>query len=407
MSQGHINGICVRHQRMLEAQNYNRLEETWATWRAEWERNHPVIVPPPDAAQPPPPPPDICTATKGNRQKCTKLAKIGGLCSIHHNVAVRRLEDNLVRPIIRQLHARFRLGDTPAAMTVYVNGVLPGLPERCQRELRQRLQLLIRNIYVQEVRNILNNGGTIEQVDAHIQVLVMDGSMTPLDAEDMMIYAAAEIQRIEWDRLHPPVPLRVWGRDQREAALAHDSQNVHTSEITQQMNDSIAILLAVNVPDTQNSTIKYITASWREQGHDVADINVVLGDVILWWNKKTIYNENDKLYKKMLRALWCIITGYKGELRAELEKRLWDECRDACVPYSVCTQGHIARLSNVMVGFDDAFVPPVPVGEILQQKMAAISAMDVEYDKQIEMASAVLAELRIPAADHQNWLAAF
>jgi hypothetical protein len=94
-------------------------------------------------------------------------------------------------------------------------------------------------------------------------------------------------------------------------------------------------------------------------------------------------------------------------VREELEKRLWDECKDAAIPYSVCTQGHLARLSNVMAGFDDAFVPAVPVGEILQQKMAAISEMDVPYEKQIELAEEVLAELKIPAAEHANWLAAF
>jgi hypothetical protein len=60
-----------------------------------------------------------------------------------------------------------------------------------------------------------------------------------------------------------------------------------------------------------------------------------------------------------------------------------------------------------MVGFDEAFVPPVPVGEILQQKMAAISAMDIEYEKQIQLAEEVLAELEIPREEHNNWLAAF
>jgi hypothetical protein len=60
-----------------------------------------------------------------------------------------------------------------------------------------------------------------------------------------------------------------------------------------------------------------------------------------------------------------------------------------------------------MVGFDDAFVPPVPVGEILQQRMAAISEMEVPYEKQIELAESVLAELNIPAEEHKNWLAAF
>jgi hypothetical protein len=39
--------------------------------------------------------------------------------------------------------------------------------------------------------------------------------------------------------------------------------------------------------------------------------------------------------------------------------------------------------------------------------MSAISEMDVPYEKQIELAEAVLAELKIPAEEHANWLSAF
>jgi len=49
----------------------------------------------------------------------------------------------------------------------------------------------------------------------------------------------------------------------------------------------------------------------------------------------------------------------------------------------------------------------VAVGEILQQKMAAIAGMDIESDKQIELARALLAELKIPEEKHADWLAAF
>jgi hypothetical protein len=173
------------------------------------------------------------------------------------------------------------------------------------------------------------------------------------------------------------------------------------------MRDSLDMLLAVEVPETQQTTCKEILASWVSQGRSEHEINTVYSDMVNWWNRTLVYKPNDKLYKKCLRGLWATIKNYKGEVRLELEKRLWDECKDAAIPYSVCTQGHMARLSNVMVGFDDAFVPPIPVGEILQQKMAAIYAMDIEYDKQIEMAEGVLLELKIPNEEHKNWLAAF
>jgi hypothetical protein len=207
----------------------------------------------------------------------------------------------------------------------------------------------------------------------------------------------------EWRQAMPPVPVHAG----REAQLAHDGPNVHTMEISKQMKDSIDLLLAVKVPVTQVNTFQELSESWRRLAATQKELDDVYADSVRWWNTTTIFTTGDKLYRKCLRGLWWTIKSYKGEVRAELEKRLWQECKEAAIPYSVCTQGHMARLSNVMVGFDEAFVPPIPVGEILQQRMAAIYAMDVEYDQQIEIAEQVLAELKIPHEEHKNWLAAF
>jgi hypothetical protein len=173
------------------------------------------------------------------------------------------------------------------------------------------------------------------------------------------------------------------------------------------MRDSINILLEVKVPPQQVSTMSQIREHMIDKGYPVYEINTVYRDVVNWWNKPTIFSENDKLYKRLLRALWWTINQYKPEVREELHKRLWEELKDGAIPYSVCTQGHIARLSNVMIGFDEAFVPPVPVGDILQQKMAAIYAMDVDYEEQMRLAEAVLEELKIPREQHKDWLSAF
>jgi hypothetical protein len=209
----------------------------------------------------------------------------------------------------------------------------------------------------------------------------------------------------EWqqqrDRRH------VFGANQREAQLAADPQNVHTHEITQQMKDAVSMLTAVQVPNTQTNTLNEIQDTFLEQKRPLYDVRKVMDDVEVWWRRPTTYTREDGLYRKCLRGLWWTIKQYKGEVRTELEKRLWDELRDGAIPHSVCTQGHMARLSNVMVGFDEAFVPPVPVGEILQQKMAAIYGMDVSYDEQIRLANEVFAELKIPEAQHADWLAAF
>jgi hypothetical protein len=244
---------------------------------------------------------------------------------------------------------------------------------------------------------------TFEQADAHVQAWVGDGIIPMRLVPQFHQVIQRNIQIREWQQNHRPT----FRPDQREAQLAADSQNVHTREITQQMRDSINILLAVDVPKDQTGTVREMRVSWLEKGYSNDEVDIVYRDVVSWWNKHTIFSQDDILYRKLLRGLWWTIKQYKPDVRAELEKRLWEELRDGAIPYSVCTQGHVARLSNVMIGFDDAFVPPVPVGEILQQKMAAIYGMDVDYEEQMRLAKSVLDELKIPADQHGSWLSAF
>ena len=353
-------------------------------------------------------PPRICSALKKNGLQCSKHATFpDGKCSQHHGIDQRRIEDAPRRAVVREMKRMHRAGATTAQIDAYVAGATVPLVQRVRQGILWELDFLVLRPYRMFVEAvIIQNRATEEQADAIMNRWLENGEINARRLDILRRYAAAAFRRRHWID-QPPAQARQFTAAQREAQLAADSQNVHTAEISKQLQDSLAILLAVEVPVTQHDTINEICAAWVSKGYPATTITQVRTDVVTWWNRSEIYRAGDKLYKKALRGLWWTFKGYKGELRDELEKRLWDECRDAALPYSVCTQGHLARISNVMVGFDDAFVPPVPVGEVLQQKMAAISEMDVPYEKQIELAEAVLAELKVPEEEHKNWLAAF
>ena len=85
-------------------------------------------------------------------------------------------------------------------------------------------------------------------------------------------------------------------------------------------------------------------------------------------------------------------------------RRCWEECNEAV---GMCCEGHISRLCNVLVGFDEAFQPPVPFGEILQSKMAAIAGMDVSEEEKRKLANAFFDEHKTPAEERTAWLDAF
>ena len=422
----HERTLCGRHLHMIatpeQEARFNREQERFrANWRGLQEGTHvrvgsrivPVGTLPAGVRERPPPPPPpvrpICIAVKSNGAQCEKHATHDdNRCNLHHSVVLRQQQTELINLAMRQIRNIYDIFmHNPLVARATVEEEMPrlsqGLTDRSQQRLRDQADEYSLRPMFRTVRRLVEEGATFEQADAQVQAWVANGTLAMRFVPNLHQQIQVYIQIRDWHAIHRPV----FRADQREAQLAADSQNVHTREITQQMKDSINILLAVQVPPEQTGSVREMRVGWLEKGYSEYEINMVYRDVVNWWNKDTIFSENDKLYRRILRGLWWTIKQYKADVRAELEQRLWEELRDGAIPYSVCTQGHVARISNVMIGFDDAFVPPVPIGEILQQKMAAIYGMDVDYEEQIRLAEAVLDELKIPREQYAEWLSAF
>lgn len=200
--------------------------------------------------------------------------------------------------------------------------------------------------------------------------------------------------------LPPAVP-----RAANLGTLARDSQNVHTRVVTDQTNTATNKLLTVVVPETQQ-TEKTMTLVW------LGILNIAYGsylrvaqDVNRWFNTKDCRATGDNLYRRLLRGLVATLAAEKDdERRTEMYRRLWEECHEAV---GMCCEGHISRLCNVLVGFDEAFQPPVPFGEILQSKMAAIAGLDVSDEEKRKQANAFFDEHGTPQEERVAWLDAF
>jgi hypothetical protein len=195
-------------------------------------------------------------------------------------------------------------------------------------------------------------------------------------------------------------------------AFVEDRQNIHTAPINAQTDAMLKLLFAVPVPAEQK-TMAEIQKEWsRLQCGTNMVIDCVdgkttfmqmfrtLADVRSWGSKSWVIIENDWLYRKALQHLWAKIKSYPMETRDELIKRLYEECHDA---EEMCAQGHLARLANVMVGFDGNFK-----GEVsLQDRMAAISHEEISDVEKRAAATLVLDEFKVPATEREAWLDAF
>lgn len=199
----------------------------------------------------------------------------------------------------------------------------------------------------------------------------------------------------------PPAIIRAAGL----GALARDSQNVHTRVVTDQTNTATEKLLSVIVPETQQ-TEKTMTLFWLGiLGVSYTTYLRVSQDVNRWFTVKDCRTTGDNLYRRLLRGLVCMLNSETDdERRSEMFRRLWEECQESM---GMCCEGHISRLCNVLVGFDEAFRPPIPFGELLQSKMAAIAGLDVSEEEKRKQANAFFDEHGTPQEERVAWLDAF
>lgn len=185
--------------------------------------------------------------------------------------------------------------------------------------------------------------------------------------------------------------------------MAHDSQNVHTTAVTEQTNKNMEILLAIkDVPATQ-ATLYEIKKAW-DKIYTVQKVdNRIYEDMLKWWNQTSCTQQNDYLYRRILRRLWFKIkTTENEETRSELTKRLQEECAEA---FGLCCAGHINRLCNVPVGFDERFVQEIKKGDttILQNRFAQIAQIEDDVEKYVQ-ATRLITELGLTTEEAAPWL---
>ena len=178
--------------------------------------------------------------------------------------------------------------------------------------------------------------------------------------------------------------------------LVLDSQNVHTTVVANQTTEALNKLLDVEVSPEQD-TLREIAHAW--QGYPEKQRKLVLRDIRRWYDTAMCREENDALYRRVLDGLWARIKDNE-----ELINRLWEEAVDS---KGMCCEGHLSRLSNVLVGFDDEFQPQISKGELLQQKIAAIANQDTDVLDKVEQAWSVFEELEIPMHERDAWIEAF
>ena len=183
--------------------------------------------------------------------------------------------------------------------------------------------------------------------------------------------------------------------------LAHDNQNLHNKVVVEQTNSALQLLLDHPVPPGQR-TMDEIMTCWISRWPKY-NFKPVFEDMTMWGKTATIYKCNDYAYRYALRGAWAKIKTYPEEFRKTLEYRLICECAESV---HMCAEGHIARLANVFVGFDEAFQTELSVGEKIGNAMSALSSSELSLKEKLEEGKTILAGFGLSAEDQAPWLEA-
>lgn len=237
-------------------------------------------------------------------------------------------------------------------------------------------------------------GGNPPHLFYDISVLAYDAFDAGLIEVPALDTLLRELQR-EWEWFHQEriVPTTHATTDLQRLAL--DNQNVHTKEVNQLTTDAMKFLLETPVPNGQETVVELETA-WSDKNR-----KKVIKDIKMWYNMSECLKTDDYLYKKMLDGLWMRIKEHSEKV--ELTQRLWEEASEAV---DKCCQGHLSRLANVLVGFMDEVKAEVPIGEILQQKIAVIAAKDIRVEYKVCEAWTVFEDLKIEMSERDAWIEA-
>jgi len=255
---------------------------------------------------------------------------------------------------------------------IYYHQVYPDLCDFMVTHLRQRYEkmLLDKKITLEGIRNIVDN--------------------QPIHRVYWCIIDLVNIWAL---RLNGPV--------ENLGKIATDKQSIHTISVTKATNDGIFILENQDIPRGQK-TLKEIEQAWVEKFGE-RRVSRVMADMKDWGSREKVMGKNNT-YRSVLRGLWAKIKSFSdAELKKELLIRLFEECNESL---GMCADGHVGRLVNVLVGFDEQFKNNISPKEYFQNNISLISNSEVPLVFKIDQAKKLMDDIQMPEEERVAWLEA-
>jgi len=176
--------------------------------------------------------------------------------------------------------------------------------------------------------------------------------------------------------------------------FAGDSESVHRSSVQGMIAASLRIVFQYPVDPGVDAFSEFLCA-FVDQGFVQRDLVYALGSNL---ESLTIpLQERTVTYKEVFTHVWAYIRS--SEHKQELVKRLVEELDDGL---GTCPNGQLARLLNVLQGYEMALPSITERGVLLQNRMAMIAVLPLE--ERLQEATRVFEELGVPKDEQGAWM---
>jgi len=214
---------------------------------------------------------------------------------------------------------------------------------------------------------------------------------------------AEAVRRAEFNAQLREAPV-VFQRDPENGinlrAFATDTQSVHRSSVQNSTHKAVVALLARPFPDGIETLVEIVetfndrrTIRWFGPDNGSATKEVAVTEITNDYYNTEAFSVR---YGDVVDRVWAFIRGH--DHRTQLCIRLAQEIYEG---RGMCSNGKMARLVNVLMGFDDTLETEAPK-EVFQFRMAALRKRPMA-EREAE-ARALFREFGIPEAEHDVWL---
>lgn len=177
-------------------------------------------------------------------------------------------------------------------------------------------------------------------------------------------------------------------------AFAVDAESVHRSSVQTMIVASLDIVFTYPVAkDTFNEILGMFMERWP-----IAVLRPVVHQLAIDYDTLVIpLMDRTVKYSEVLDRVWAFLKS--SEHRTELVKRLFEELQDG---HLTCPNGRLARLLNVLQGYDLCLPVLEDRGVLLQNRMAMIAGLPLK--ERLLEATKTFEELGVSKNEQGSWL---